>query len=200
MRGLVVDRCASACVQVRGLLVWASAFDCLSACTCAGVKARECECPPEWMRVHAVPRMSMSLELARCEWRVRVHALVALRCAGTPSPTPPPTHTHTHYTESPSPARPLPPLCSESSSALVSSHSVHHDTALRTPQFYLFWGAVCGNAVAGVAIISCAKTMMTEIFGAALPHLVTGGFAAGFVMALSAGKRLHHGPLMSLWG
>ena len=73
---------------------------------------------------------------------------------------------------------------------MVSSRSVHHDQALKTPQFYLFWGAICGNAVAGVAVISCAKNMMGDIFGAALPHIVTGGFAAGFVMALSAGGNM----------
>ena len=34
--------------------------------------------------------------------------------------------------------------------------------ALRTPQFYLLWASVFGNAVAGVTIISCAKTIMVQ--------------------------------------
>jgi hypothetical protein len=67
---------------------------------------------------------------------------------------------------------------------MVSTHSVHHNEALKTPQFYLLWGAVCGNAIAGVTIISCAKNLMGDIFASALPTIVTGTFAAGFVMAL----------------
>lgn len=60
------------------------------------------------------------------------------------------------------------------------------DTALRTPQFYLFWTAVAGNAIAGFSIIASAKTLMNDCFGAALPHLVTGAFAGSYVAALSA--------------
>jgi hypothetical protein len=67
---------------------------------------------------------------------------------------------------------------------MITTHNVHYNEAMKTPQFYLLWGAVFGNAVAGVSIISCAKTMMHDIFAAALPGIVTGGFAAGFVMAL----------------
>lgn len=36
---------------------------------------------------------------------------------------------------------------------------------LKLPQFYLLWLGVCGNAMAGVSIISCAKTIMGEVFG-----------------------------------
>lgn len=45
--------------------------------------------------------------------------------------------------------------------------------------------AVAGNAVAGVTVMSCAKNIMTDVFGSALPHIVTGTFAAGYVAALS---------------
>ena len=62
---------------------------------------------------------------------------------------------------------------------------VDHNTALRTPQFWLMWAAVFGNAIAGVSIISCAKTMMGDVFGAALPAIVTGAFATGYVASLS---------------
>jgi hypothetical protein len=34
-------------------------------------------------------------------------------------------------------------------------------------------------------MMSCAKTIMSDVFGAALPAIVTGGFAAGYVAALS---------------
>lgn len=64
--------------------------------------------------------------------------------------------------------------------------SVHHTQVLRTPQFYLMWGAVFGNAIAGVSIISCAKTLMGDVFSRAMPTVVDGAFAASYVAALSA--------------
>ena len=68
---------------------------------------------------------------------------------------------------------------------MVSTKSVHYDTALRTPQLWLLWSAVAGNAIAGVTIMSCAKNIMTDVFGSALPGLVGAGFATGYVAALS---------------
>ncbi|EGD82660.1 MFS permease [Salpingoeca rosetta] len=68
---------------------------------------------------------------------------------------------------------------------MMTSGNVHYTTALKTPQFYLLWLAVAGNAVAGVTVMSCAKNIMTDVFGSALPHIVTGTFAAGYVAALS---------------
>ncbi|KNC54101.1 uncharacterized protein AMSG_12300 [Thecamonas trahens ATCC 50062] len=70
----------------------------------------------------------------------------------------------------------------------VVQPSIDADKALRTPQFYLFWTAVFGNAVAGVSVISSAKTVMTDCFSTALPSVVHGGFAATYVAALSAGN------------
>ena len=72
--------------------------------------------------------------------------------------------------------------------ALITTRNVDATTALRTPQFYLLWTAVFGNAIAGVSVISCAKTLMNDTFSAALPAVVTGGFAASYVAALSAGN------------
>ncbi len=69
--------------------------------------------------------------------------------------------------------------------ALAASGNVDPDQALRTPQFYLLWAAVAGNAIAGVSVISCAKTLMTDCFSTALPAIVTAGFAASYVAALS---------------
>ena len=54
---------------------------------------------------------------------------------------------------------------------------MHYNEALRTPQFYLLWTAVLGNAVAGVTIISSAKTIMSDVFHSALPMIVTGVIA-----------------------
>eukprot|EP00041_Stephanoeca_diplocostata_P019613 m.426030 g.426030 ORF g.426030 m.426030 type:complete len:673 (+) comp21351_c0_seq1:299-2317(+) len=56
---------------------------------------------------------------------------------------------------------------------------------LKVPQFYLLWLGVAGNAMAGVAILSCAKTIMSEIFGSQLPLYVDGAFAASYVAGLS---------------
>lgn len=76
----------------------------------------------------------------------------------------------------------------ESSLLISAGNNVHYNQVFRTPQWYLLWTAVVGNAVAGVSIISCAKTMMSEIFSTALPTIVTGGFAATYVAMLSAGN------------
>eukprot|EP01147_Barroeca_monosierra_P011008 gene11008-3080_t len=73
----------------------------------------------------------------------------------------------------------------ESNNKLITKGNVHYNDAMRTPQFYLLWMAVAGNAVAGVTVMSCAKNIMTDVFGSALPHIVTGTFAAGYVAALS---------------
>ncbi len=59
------------------------------------------------------------------------------------------------------------------------------ESTTKIPQFYLFWLATCGNAMAGVAIISCAKTIMGDVFGTQLPDLVDGAFAASYVAGIS---------------
>ena len=79
---------------------------------------------------------------------------------------------------------------SAETTSLVTDKNVDATTVLKTPQFYLLWTAVFGNAIAGVSVISCAKTMMNDTFSAALPAVVTGGFAASYVAALSAGNML----------
>ena len=81
-----------------------------------------------------------------------------------------------------------PPTTSEAASSINfrTEGTVDHVRALQTPQFWLMWAAVFGNAIAGVSIISCAKTMMGDVFGAAFPAIVTGTFATGYVASLSA--------------
>eukprot|EP00283_Hemiselmis_rufescens_P008528 CAMPEP_0173433144 /NCGR_PEP_ID=MMETSP1357-20121228/10699_1 /TAXON_ID=77926 /ORGANISM="Hemiselmis rufescens, Strain PCC563" /LENGTH=286 /DNA_ID=CAMNT_0014397825 /DNA_START=207 /DNA_END=1067 /DNA_ORIENTATION=- len=61
-----------------------------------------------------------------------------------------------------------------------------HVQAMKTPQFYLMWALICGNSVSGLVLISSAKTIMTDVFAGALPLLVTGAFATGYVSAISA--------------
>jgi len=67
----------------------------------------------------------------------------------------------------------------------TSSKGLTVQQAMRTPQLYLLWASVFGNAVAGVSVISCAKTMMNECFYSALPAVVTTSFCASYVAMLS---------------
>ena len=67
----------------------------------------------------------------------------------------------------------------------VAAPYVPYETATRLPQFYLLWFGVMGNAIVGASIISCAKTLMSEIFGPSFPLVVDGAFAASFVAGLS---------------
>ena len=63
--------------------------------------------------------------------------------------------------------------------------AVHVSQAPKTLQFYLLWIVLCFNVTAGIGIIGVAKTMMTEIFGGALPSIVTPAFAATYVLMIS---------------
>jgi MFS family permease len=68
---------------------------------------------------------------------------------------------------------------------LVSTHNVHIDEALKTPQFYQLWIMLCFNVTAGIGVLAVAQTMISEIFGASLPTVVDASFAASFVLMLS---------------
>ena len=72
------------------------------------------------------------------------------------------------------------------SNSMITTENVDHAQALRTPQFYLLWTAVLGNAVSGMALLSSAKTVMSDCFGTLMPLVVTAGFASSYVAALSA--------------
>ena len=52
--------------------------------------------------------------------------------------------------------------------AMITTGSVHLSRAWRTPQFWLIWGVLCMNVTAGIAVISIASPMLTDIFGAKL--------------------------------
>jgi hypothetical protein len=73
----------------------------------------------------------------------------------------------------------------KSKTSLISANHVDADQALKTPQFYLLWIMLCFNVTAGIGVLGVAKTMMTEIFGTALPTIVTSTFAATFVLMTS---------------
>ena len=67
----------------------------------------------------------------------------------------------------------------------ITREDVHVSQAHKTPQFYLLWILLCFNVTAGIGVISVAKTMMTDIFGSTLPHIVTPAFAANYVLMIS---------------
>lgn len=68
---------------------------------------------------------------------------------------------------------------------MITQRNVHIDTALKTPQFWLLWTTLCCNVTAGIGVIGVAKTMIDDIFGTTLPHLVTASFAAAYVQMIS---------------
>lgn len=72
------------------------------------------------------------------------------------------------------------------SSALITGNNVDIDQALKTPQFYQLWIVLCLNVTAGIGVLGVARTMITEIFGTALPQTVDTAFAATYVVMISA--------------
>jgi MFS family permease len=78
-----------------------------------------------------------------------------------------------------------PATAEQSARKMISRHNVGVDQALRTPQFYLLWIVLCLNVTAGIGVLGVAKTMMSDIFGPSLPGIVTGRFAATFVLMTS---------------
>ncbi|MFK5921166.1 MAG: OFA family MFS transporter [Verrucomicrobiota bacterium] len=85
------------------------------------------------------------------------------------------------------PAGWTPPVEGKSSKKMITQHNVDIDEALKTRQFYLLWIVLCFNVTAGIGVIGVAKTMITEIFGTALPSIVDadGAFAATYVLMIS---------------
>lgn len=78
-----------------------------------------------------------------------------------------------------------PPSPSEINKKMMTQHHVHIDQALKTPQFYFLWIVLCFNVTAGIGVLGVAKTMMSDIFGATFPHIVTIAFAANYVVMIS---------------
>ncbi|MBC6497993.1 MAG: OFA family MFS transporter [Alphaproteobacteria bacterium GM7ARS4] len=68
---------------------------------------------------------------------------------------------------------------------MMTTEHVHIDQALKTPQFYLLWIVLCFNVSAGIGVLGVAKTMMNEIFGTTLPHIVDVAFTAQYVLMIS---------------
>lgn len=78
-----------------------------------------------------------------------------------------------------------PPDAAAAARKMIAAHNIDADAALKTRQFYLLWIMLCFNVTAGIGVLGVAKTMMTDIFGSALPSIVTGTFAATYVLMIS---------------
>jgi MFS family permease len=70
----------------------------------------------------------------------------------------------------------------------VPAREINLDEAMRVPQFYLLGTAFFCLASGGMGMFSVAKPMMSEVFSAALPAVVTSAFAAKFILMLSGGN------------
>ncbi|MFM7591711.1 MAG: MFS transporter, partial [Isosphaeraceae bacterium] len=77
------------------------------------------------------------------------------------------------------------PATATKSSKMITTAQVDADEALKTPQFYLLWVVLCFNVTAGIGVLGVAKTMMTDIFQASYPTIVTAGFASTYVLLIS---------------
>jgi MFS family permease len=64
---------------------------------------------------------------------------------------------------------------------LITTRNVHADRAIRTPQFYLLWWALCLNVTAGIGVLGQASAMSQEVFTGRVSVVA----AAGFVGLLS---------------
>lgn len=78
-----------------------------------------------------------------------------------------------------------PPNEAHAEKRMMTRNHVDIDQALKTRQFYQLWIVLCFNVTAGIGVLGVAKTMMTEIFGTTLPHIVDGAFAATYVVMIS---------------
>ena len=77
------------------------------------------------------------------------------------------------------------PPSEDKQKSMITQHHVHIDEALKTRQFYQLWVILCFNVTAGIGVLGVAKTMMSEIFGSTLPHIVDAAFASTYVLMIS---------------
>jgi hypothetical protein len=79
-------------------------------------------------------------------------------------------------------------------SAMISSHDVEVNTAMRTPQFYFLWLVLALNVTAGIGILEQASPMIQDLFHGQVSAVA----AAGFVGVLRPPEQAY--PLIcTLW-
>ncbi|HEY0702753.1 MAG TPA: OFA family MFS transporter [Candidatus Acidoferrales bacterium] len=72
--------------------------------------------------------------------------------------------------------------------ALITTHDVTVNTAIRTPQFWLLWIILCMNVTAGIGILEQASPMIQDLFKGAIGPLAAGGFV-GLLSLFNMGGR-----------
>ena len=75
-----------------------------------------------------------------------------------------------------------------SNAAPVVLADVTLDEAMRTRQFYLLGTCFFCISCGGMGFLSVAKPMLSEVFGAAMPGVVTSAFAGKYVLMLASGN------------
>ena len=78
-----------------------------------------------------------------------------------------------------------PPAAADAGRRMIGTVEVTIERATRSPQFWLLWIVLCFNVTAGIGVLGVAKTMIAEIFGANLSHVVDARFAATYVLMIS---------------
>lgn len=69
--------------------------------------------------------------------------------------------------------------------ANLTMHDVDLPVAMRCPQFWLMWFGFGFSITGAYSILGVAKTMISEVFGASMPTVVTPAACANFVVAMS---------------
>jgi MFS family permease len=63
-----------------------------------------------------------------------------------------------------------------SKSAMISTHNVDVNSAMKTPQFWLLWIVLCLNVTAGIGILESASPMIQNVFAGHVTAVAAGGF------------------------
>ena len=74
------------------------------------------------------------------------------------------------------------------SQAMITTHNVEVNTAVRTKQFWLLWIVLCTNVTAGIGILEQASPMIQEFFKGAIGPVAAGGFVGLLSLFNMAGR------------
>ncbi|HEY9516223.1 MAG TPA: OFA family MFS transporter, partial [Gemmatimonadaceae bacterium] len=71
---------------------------------------------------------------------------------------------------------------------LMTNASVHVDEAVKTPQFWLLWWALCLNVTAGIGVLEQASPMIQETFNGRVSAVAAAGFVGLLSLANMSGR------------
>jgi MFS family permease len=72
--------------------------------------------------------------------------------------------------------------------AMMTTHNVDVNIAIRTKQFWLLWIVLCTNVTAGIGILEQASPMIQELFMGAIGPVAAGGFVGLLSLFNMAGR------------